>query len=1098
MKRILQNILPFSLIQLALMEAPETKSREQLLAEWKQAKALKSNAALGNATNVGLPSHPKQGHNIAVTVDKENSVLQQEPSEIVLEAALATPSSARRALMPGQNRQLEQQFDVLQGRLSALKRESFRPVPGSSSSMLPGQDTGALAARLDNLRRESIRPMPVAPLQPPVQFEAGSVDMSSFSKVAAQLYEEKAFLELCNKGMNAQLTRSKDGATNETKIQELAGIVKTLRRGMKENQSRSQTLIDVGTRFEKEAVQQIEAVRLAGESAAMAAQAELANARKEAAAAAAAHKNALASWQAELDLHRSEVNRLKREVERLDSERERAREDARRAETSRAAVEAELKDIKKATGQQVRELQVDRNCTVQALKQAKDVAEHEKAELKEVLEATQNRAREAEAALAASKKESEQFSYRVSHLEEELANAITARDGYESELNSIKKAFEEHRATHSRVVADSSELVSELESWQQRAAALLAELESERAAHNTDVLAATATEAAHNEAVKAWEAEKASWASMSAEYEAKQAAIAARESELAEEKISIEMALQEAVDKKVQLETLVQEINEDAEAVRENQACAQAELVALREQVGILHAKAAAATAAMEEEQDKRVAVMREAEDKSARLEKLEAELEALQEATVGLGVGDEKEMMTRMLSRIGSLEAALAAAEARRREIHNQLVELKGNVCCVYVPTFLSPYLPTILSVCMQIRVFCRVRPSPKSAVTCMPDGSSIRVSAEGKEHLFSYDRVFKPTDTQARIFDEVSDLVQSALDGFQVCLFSYGQTGAGKTHTMQGGRSYEAQGIIPRAISKILESVSRLRDQGWDYCLQASFIEVYNESLRDLLADGGATKISENGAIQHAPDGGHTSVVGAVRLPVENDEDAASLVRQAANARACEATNMNATSSRSHSVFMLYITGKHESSGALLQGSLNLVDLAGSERLNRSGAEGARQKETCAINKSLSALGDIFASLSSKSSHIPYRNSKLTHLLQPCLGGSGKTLMFVNINPEPESASESLCSLRFASKVNAVETAAKGGAARNLSTISGPQQGNGVSTRRMSIAPAESKRMSMIPNAANAPLATAGAKRKIPIPSGGPARSLPRPKLQ
>ena len=121
-----------------------------------------------------------------------------------------------------------------------------------------------------------------------------------------------------------------------------------------------------------------------------------------------------------------------------------------------------------------------------------------------------------------------------------------------------------------------------------------------------------------------------------------------------------------------------------------------------------------------------------------------------------------------------------------------------------------------------------------------------------------------------------------------------------------------------------------------------------------------------------------------------------------------------MNAVSSRSHTIFMLYITGEHAASGSKLAGCLNLVDLAGSERVGRSGAEGARLKEACAINKSLSCLGDVFQALSNKQSHVPYRNSKLTYLLQPCLGGDGKTLMFVNINPEAPSAEESMCSLK------------------------------------------------------------------------------------
>ena len=152
-----------------------------------------------------------------------------------------------------------------------------------------------------------------------------------------------------------------------------------------------------------------------------------------------------------------------------------------------------------------------------------------------------------------------------------------------------------------------------------------------------------------------------------------------------------------------------------------------------------------------------------------------------------------------------------------------------------------------------------------------------------------------------------------------------------------------------------------------------------------------------------------------------------------------------MNDVSSRSHAVFALRITGKNEASGTQLKGSLNLVDLAGSERLARSLAAGDRARETCAINKSLSALGDVFAALASKSSHVPYRNSKLTWLLAPCLGGSGKTLMFVNVAPDAASAGESLCSLRFAAKVNGVETQAKGGAKRAVGAIAAQSGGGG-----------------------------------------------------
>jgi kinesin family protein C1 len=142
-----------------------------------------------------------------------------------------------------------------------------------------------------------------------------------------------------------------------------------------------------------------------------------------------------------------------------------------------------------------------------------------------------------------------------------------------------------------------------------------------------------------------------------------------------------------------------------------------------------------------------------------------------------------------------------------------------------------------------------------------------------------------------------------------------------------------------------------------------------------------------------------------------------------RAAKKRAVAVTNMNAQSSRSHSVFTLHVKGRHEGKGIIVSGSLNLCDLAGSERLSRSGAEGDRKKETQAINKSLSCLADVFSALAKKAPHIPFRNSKLTHLLQKCFKGDGKTLMLVSLSPTMASAQESMCSLRFAAQVSQVE---------------------------------------------------------------------------
>ena len=376
--------------------------------------------------------------------------------------------------------------------------------------------------------------------------------------------------------------------------------------------------------------------------------------------------------------------------------------------------------------------------------------------------------------------------------------------------------------------------------------------------------------------------------------------------------------------------------------------------------------------------------------------------------------------------SRISVVEGQLLEAEYVRRQLHNQVQELRGNV-----------------------RVFCRVRPLQEEtgdASVAYVDEASMKLTApstnngtlttEMKDWSFSFDKVFHEKSTQGDVFDEVSQLVQSALDGYKVCLFSYGQTGSGKTYTMLGGQG-ETKGIIARSVEKIIEASVGLEKKGWKYSMEACFIEIYNETVRDLLQPG--TAHSQRYSIQNAKtSGGCPFVAGVMREPVGSVEAANSLVRRASAARAVEATQMNDTSSRSHTIFMLYITGVHKDAGQKLEGCLNLVDLAGSERVSRSGAQGARLKETCAINKSLSSLGDVFTAISAKQSHIPFRNSKLTHLLAPCLSGDGKTLMFVNVSPEAQDAEETLCSLRFASKVNACELGARGtGAKRNLSTV-------------------------------------------------------------
>merc|ERR1712232_1066320 len=215
--------------------------------------------------------------------------------------------------------------------------------------------------------------------------------------------------------------------------------------------------------------------------------------------------------------------------------------------------------------------------------------------------------------------------------------------------------------------------------------------------------------------------------------------------------------------------------------------------------------------------------------------------------------------------------------------------------------------------------------------------------------------------------------------------------------------------------------------RCRGWTWSLQVSFMEVYNEGLFDLLrgSSGAATSSSEHVIIQH--DAWGTMVTGMTSVEVTSLEQVSALMTQAERQRSVGATDMNAVSSRSHSVFAMYLRGTNEALGTELSGALHLVDLAGSERLDKSGSTGDRLTETRSINKSLASLSHVFTAKAEGCSHVPFRNSKLTHLMEPCLSGHGKTLMLVNVNPQQSEAHETLCSLRFARQVAQCNTGGK-----------------------------------------------------------------------
>lgn len=352
-----------------------------------------------------------------------------------------------------------------------------------------------------------------------------------------------------------------------------------------------------------------------------------------------------------------------------------------------------------------------------------------------------------------------------------------------------------------------------------------------------------------------------------------------------------------------------------------------------------------------------------------------------------------------------------LIKEETERRVLFNKYQELKGN-----------------------IRVMCRVRPALDKAegdeaqMAFPDDKTSAEIVVAGQEeksslgvvsrknYPFEFDRVFVPGTQNNEIFDEISQLVQSALDGYNVCIFCYGQTGSGKTHTMSS-----EDGMIPRATHMIYDTITKLKEKSWEYTMEGSFVEVYNEELNDLLGAGrNADSKAKKLEIRHDDARKQTNIINCKSVRLNSASAVEMMLEEAQKNRSVAATKANERSSRSHSVFILKLVGENSATGERCEGTLNLVDLAGSERLKHSQAEGDRMKETQNINKSLSCLGDVIEALGRGTGHVPYRNSKLTHLLQYSLGGNSKTLMFVMVSPLEQHLKETLTSLRFATKVS------------------------------------------------------------------------------
>ncbi|KAM5137619.1 kinesin-like protein KIFC2 isoform 2-T2 [Callospermophilus lateralis] len=277
--------------------------------------------------------------------------------------------------------------------------------------------------------------------------------------------------------------------------------------------------------------------------------------------------------------------------------------------------------------------------------------------------------------------------------------------------------------------------------------------------------------------------------------------------------------------------------------------------------------------------------------------------------------------------------------------------------------------------------------------------------------------------SEAQGQVFGELEPAVLSCLQGYSVCIFTYGQTGTGKTYSMEGPP--EDPGIAPRA----LQSLFREMGTGGQHRVTLSMVEIYNEAVRDLLAPGPPERL----AVRQGPAGqGGIQVAGLTHWDVPNLETLHQMLSLGRSNRATAATSMNPRSSRSHALVTLTLCAASPPSAPGTAGTLHLVDLAGSERAWKAGATGTqrgdpnsaqRLREAQTINRSLLALGGVMAALRARRSHVPFRDSQLTRLLQPALGPGTTAVLLLQISTRPEDLGETVCSLKFAERVGQVE---------------------------------------------------------------------------
>ncbi|XP_013195274.2 kinesin-like protein KIF3A [Amyelois transitella] len=335
------------------------------------------------------------------------------------------------------------------------------------------------------------------------------------------------------------------------------------------------------------------------------------------------------------------------------------------------------------------------------------------------------------------------------------------------------------------------------------------------------------------------------------------------------------------------------------------------------------------------------------------------------------------------------------------------------------------------------NVRVVVRVRPMDQreklensyNCVSVDPVNNTIAVTRGNNVNppepprIYAYDAVFDSNTSQMDIYVQTaSPIVEEVLKGYNGTIFAYGQTGTGKTYTMAGSNSApELRGIIPNSFAHIFSHIAKAKDDV-KFLVCVTYLEIYNEEVRDLLGNNPHQSLE----VKERPDIG-VFVKDLTGYVVHNADELEKIMAVGNKNRHIGATAMNTESSRSHAIFCITVESSKKAADEKLHvtmGKLHLVDLAGSERQSKTQASGTRLKEATKINQSLSVLGNVISALvDGKSTHIPYRNSKLTRLLQDSLGGNSKTVMIATIGPAECNYVETISTLRYANRAKNIE---------------------------------------------------------------------------